>query len=133
MTDQIEREVDLPAQPEAVWQAITEPQWLESWLAETVSIELRPGGGAWFVVDGEHRQGWVEEAQSPCGERPGVLAFWWQASGEPASRVWLEIAATPQGTRLRVVESRPLEVLDLVGIPLGDSGRGSHGPVLVAA
>ncbi len=133
MPDLITRELDLPVTPDAVWQAITQPQWLESWLAETVSMQLHPGGDARFVVDGEPREGWVEDVRPPADERPGVLTFWWQAVGEPASRVSLRITPTPEGTRLRVVEARPLEVLDLVGIPMGDSARGSRGPSLVAA
>lgn len=48
-----------------------------------------------------------------------------------------ELEATePAGTRLRVVETRPLEVLDLVGIPVrsaGGAGGASYGPALVAA
>jgi hypothetical protein len=37
------------------------------------------------------------------------------------------------GTQLRVVESRPLDVLDLVGTPLRRTGGASFGPALVAA
>jgi hypothetical protein len=52
---------------------------------------------------------------------------------EPASRVELVIDEQDDTTRLRVVETRPLEVLDLVGMPLpGASGR-TFGPALVAA
>ncbi len=36
-------------------------------------------------------------------------------------------------TRLRIVETRPLEVLDLVGIPLPGHGGARYGPALVAA
>jgi uncharacterized protein YndB with AHSA1/START domain len=133
MPDLITRELDLPAAPDAVWRAITQPEWLESWLAETVSIQLHPGGDARFIVDGETREGWVEDVRPPGDERPGVLTFWWQAAGEPASRVSLQLTPTPDGTRLRVVEARPLEVLDLVGIPVRGSEYGSRGPSLVAA
>jgi uncharacterized protein YndB with AHSA1/START domain len=133
MPDLITRELDLPVAPGAVWQAITQPEWLESWLAETVSIDLHPGGDARFVVDGEAREGWVEDVRPPGDARSGVLTFWWQADGEPASRVSLQITPTAGGTRLRVMEARPLEVLDLVGIPMRDSGHGSRGPSLVAA
>ena len=53
---------------------------------------------------------------------------------EPASRVELALTAIgPERTLLRVVESRPLEVLDLVGIPLPGHGGATHGPALVAA
>ena len=54
----------------------------------------------------------------------------------PASRVALEVLAIDDGTCVRVTETRPLEVLDLVGIPLrGSGGLGApyHGPALVAA
>ncbi len=52
---------------------------------------------------------------------------------EPASRVELKIEERGDGTRLRVVETRPLEVLDLVGVPLPGLGGAGYGPALVAA
>ena len=62
------------------------------------------------------------------------LTFWWSAPDESASRV--ELTLTPldeDTTQLRVVETRPLEVLDLVGIPLpGNGGQSSYGPALLA-
>src|SRR5579884_4134273 len=86
MTDLIRRELDLHAPPEAVWLAVTDPAWLETWLADSVSLELWPGGEARFTIDGEEREGWVEEVAPPvAGE--GRLAFWWAQGGEPASRV----------------------------------------------
>jgi uncharacterized protein YndB with AHSA1/START domain len=139
MADLIERELDLPASPETVWQALTDPAWLQEWLADEAELELRPGGGARFRIGEETRAGWVEEVTPPSQGSAGRLAFWWEADGEPASRVALELAETDDGTRLRVVESRPLDVLDLVGIPLGglrglDMGDGDRfGPALVAA
>jgi uncharacterized protein YndB with AHSA1/START domain len=118
LIDQIEREVLLPAPPDQVWEVITGP----TWLADGVQLDLVPGGDAEFG----HRAGWVEEAEAP--ER---LIFWWGADGEPATRV--ELTLEPEGeatTRLRVVESRPLEVLDVTGIPLPGAGGSSHGPML---
>ena len=87
-------------------------------------------------MEGEPRTGWVEEVCPPRDGRPGRLAFWWQAGDAPASRVCLELADTEAGTRVRVVEARPLEILDLVGMPLrgaGGSGGQSFGPALVHA
>jgi hypothetical protein len=49
---------------------------------------------------------------------PLALALW--RSGE-------------ETTRLRIVETRPLEVLDLVGMPLPGHGGHRFGPALVAA
>lgn len=122
MTDQIERELLLPAPPQRVWKVITGP----GFLADEVEFELEPGGEARF---GDEHTGWVEE----CIEAER-LAFWWSADGEPASRV--ELTLEPEAddhTRLRVVEARPLEVLDVTGIPLPGAGGGAQrGPAMLA-
>lgn len=139
MTDLIERELTLPAPPEAVWEALTDPDWLREWLADEAELQLRPGGEARFRIGEATRTGWVEEVTPPADGAAGRLAFWWEQDGEPASRVALELTPADDGTRLRVVESRPLDVLDLVGTPLGGAGGlgtadGSrYGPALVAA
>lgn len=136
MTDQIERICELDAAPEAVWRALTDPSWLSSWLADEAELELTPGGDARFVVDGHERTGWVEEVLAPAEDRAGRLSFWWQQEDEPASRVTFALEPTDRGTRLRIAETRPLELLDLVGIPLrsaGGAGGSSFGPALVAA
>lgn len=139
MTELIERELEVPYEPEQLWRALTDPQWLESWLADAVQLELRPGGDARFVVDGEPRDGWVEEVQPPApGDRSGQsgrLTFWWQAEDKSPSRVCIELIPVESGTRIRVVEARPLDVLDLVGLPLqrhGHVGERRFGPALVA-
>jgi uncharacterized protein YndB with AHSA1/START domain len=124
MTDRIERELWLPATPDAVWDAVTR----DGWLADRVRIDLRPGGDAHFDSDGLARSGWVEDVAVP--ER---LTFWWAVDDEPASRVELRIEARDAGTRLRIVETRPLDVLDLVGVPLPGAGGAAYGPALVAA
>ncbi len=134
MTDLIARELALAVSPEVVWEAVTDPSWLQSWLADRVSLELRPGGEARFSIDGRVRSGWVEEVSPPAADTgAGRLAFWWAQDGEPASRVELDITPTVSGTLLRVSETRPLEVLDLIGIPLPGPGGSTFGPALVAA
>jgi uncharacterized protein YndB with AHSA1/START domain len=140
MADLITRELELPAAPDDVWQAITDPAWLESWLADTVLLELWPGGEALFTSGDRTRTGWVEEVSPPAspsdtGEDHGEgrLAFWWAEDDEPASRVELVISPSEAGTLLRVVETRPLQVLDLIGIPLPGTGGATYGPALVAA
>ena len=136
MTEQIERELQLPASPDAAWEALTDPEWLQRWLADEVMLDLHPGGEAWFRVGDSIRSGWVEEVSPPPpdGEGDGRLVFWWAQDDEPASRV--ELTLTPSdggGSVLRVVEARPLDVLDLVGIPLQRPGGSAYGPALVAA
>jgi uncharacterized protein YndB with AHSA1/START domain len=139
MPDLIERELTLPVPPEAVWEALTDPDWLREWLADEAELHLRPGGDARFRIGAETRTGWVEEVTPPTDGAAGRLAFWWEQEGEPASRVALELTPADDGTRLRVVESRPLDLLDLVGTPLrGAGGLGTpdgsrYGPALVAA
>ena len=124
MTDRIERELWLPASPDDVWDAVTG----DGWLADEVELELRPGGEASFRTADTVKTGWVEEATAPSR-----LAFWWAEDGEPATRVELTLQEHEDEVRLRVVESRPLELLDLVGIPLPGSGGRTYGPALVAA
>jgi uncharacterized protein YndB with AHSA1/START domain len=124
MTERIERELWLPAPPDAVWEAIVG----DGWLADRVYLDLKPGGDARFDSDGRVRNGWIEDVSAP--ER---LIFWWAFDDEPASRVELEIDERDTGTRLRVVETRPLEMLDLVGVPLRSVGGSTYGPALVAA
>lgn len=137
MTDRIAREVLLPAPPADVWLAVTDPGRLQEWLADEVILDLRPGGDAWFRVGEEARSGWVEEVSPPgegAGSCEGRLVFWWADGDESASRVELALAPLEDGgTRLRVTEARPLDVLDLVGIPLRGVGGPSFGPALVAA
>ncbi len=136
MTEKIERRLKLPAGVEQAWRAVTEPEWLARWLADEVELEPWPGGEARFRVGDSERTGWVEEIcpPDPAAATPGRLAFWWNEHGEPASRV--ELTVSPLGesaTTIRVVETRPLEILDLVGIPAPGIGGSSYGPTLVAA
>lgn len=125
MSDRIERELLLSAPPDQVWAALIDPS---GWLADEVTIELRPGGEARFRTGDVVRTGWVEEVVDASR-----LTFWWAASDEPATRVELTIDELDGGTRVRVVETRPLDMLDLVGIPLRGMGGASYGPALVAA
>jgi uncharacterized protein YndB with AHSA1/START domain len=124
MSERIEREVWLAASAEVVWDAVTS----DGWLAERVSLDLRPGGEAEFESAERVRRGWIEEVSAPSR-----LSFWWSDDEEPASRVEIRIDAREESTRLRIVESRPLEVLDLVGVPLPGTGGATFGPALVAA
>jgi uncharacterized protein YndB with AHSA1/START domain len=98
------------------------------WLADDVQLDLRPGGDALFRSEEEVKTGWVEDVLAP--ER---LAFWWAVDGGTATRVELTLNEFEDGTLVRVVESRPLDVLDLVGTPLPRIDGRSYGPALVAA
>jgi hypothetical protein len=130
MSDRIERKIWLAASVGEVWDAIT----ADGWLADEVDLELRPGGDAEFRSGDDVKTGWVEEARVPRDERAsGQLTFWWSADGEPATRVDLALVPVRDGTQLRVIETRPLDVLDLVGVPLHGTGGRTYGPALIAA
>jgi uncharacterized protein YndB with AHSA1/START domain len=105
MEDRMEltREITLPATADEVWRSLAEP----AWLGEDASIELHPDG----EVRAGERTGFVEEV-----DEPRRLVFWWAAPDEDSTRVELELDEQDEGTtHVRVVESRPLALLDLYG------------------
>src|SRR6059036_2536674 len=95
----IRKEIVLPADPDEVWEALTEPERLEDWFANDVDLDLRPGGGASFRwSNGEERHATVTEVDP---ERR--LAFEWDDEGE----VEFTLDDDADCTRLTVVESSP--------------------------
>lgn len=99
---ELSRELTVPVPADDVWDSLSEP----AWLGEDASIDLRPSGG----VRAGDRSGFVEEV-----ERPRRLVFWWSRPDEDATRVEIELEEGDGETRVRVVESRPLALLDLRG------------------
>jgi len=95
MPDEVTREITVDAPADDVWEAITDP----AWLGGEGELELRPGGD--LRVGG--RSGFVEEVDP--GER---LSFWWAAPGEESTRVEIGLEEDAGGTRVTVVEGRPL-------------------------
>jgi uncharacterized protein YndB with AHSA1/START domain len=116
---ELTREITLPATAEDVWRSLAEP----AWLGEEAAIELRPDG----EVRAGDRTGFVEEV-----EEPRRLVFWWSAPGEDATRVELHLEDDGEVTHLRVVESRPLALLDLYGAEIVHAAPGPRQPELLA-
>ena len=106
---ELSREITVPAGPDEVWESLAEPEWL----APGASIELRPAG----EVQAGEREGFVEEV-----DESRRLVFWWSRPGEDATRVEIELEGRDGGpddaTVVRVVESRPLALLDLRGVEI---------------
>ena len=102
---ELNREITLPVAPDEVWDSLAEP----AWLGEDASIDLRPSG----EVRAGERSGFVEEV-----DEPRRLVFWWSRPGEDATRVEIELEAAGEETVVRVLESRPLAMLDLHGVEL---------------
>src|SRR3954447_13521412 len=129
--DEVSREVTLGAVREEVWDALTDPERLGDWLGEILAVELTPGGE--LVVrlpDGEERHGFVEAV-----DPPSALILWWRpvdADGEEGelTRVEFRLEIAEDGTRLHVLETRPMAVLDARGIELPAPARRVDGPSL---
>jgi len=134
--DHAASEILVPASTDETWEALTDPERLGEWLGEDAELDLEPGGELEIRVGEGRRTGFFEEI-----ERERRLVFWWRrAEDEEASRVEIELEAEPDGTRVRVVESRPLEVLDLPAIEFeswieggGSAPQMSAGPLALVA
>jgi len=130
--DETSSELTVPASAEETWDALTDPERLAEWLAEDAELDLRPGGDLAVCVDDEWRSGFFEEV-----EPPRRLVFWWGPDGDEPTRVEIELEPDGEDTRVRVVESRPLRVLDARGIEVeswlgGDSSPQMRAPELSA-
>ena len=110
----VEREVVFPAEPDEVWEALTDPERLEEWFATKAELDATPGGeGVFRWGDGEERRATVREAEPE--ER---LVLDWDDGGE----VVIALEPVEGGTRLHVVETSPefstaLELLALAWAP----------------
>jgi uncharacterized protein YndB with AHSA1/START domain len=124
---EVEREMVVPGTPEEAWRAVVESDWL----GEGVRIDPRPDGEVEAPEAGGEadrpRRGFVEDA-----DPPHRLVFWWSRPDEDATRVDIALDEVDGGTRVRVVESRPLAILDAYGGDLG-SAIGIQGPQALAA
>ena len=93
---EVRREIVLPAEPDEVWEALTEPERLEEWFANDVELDAVPGGeGVFRWDDGEERHALVEEVEP--GRR---FAFTWDDS-----RVSIDLEEAEGGTRVVVTET----------------------------
>ena len=53
----VEREIVVPAEPDEVWESLTDPERLEEWFASEVELDARPGGeGVFRWGDGDERR-----------------------------------------------------------------------------
>jgi uncharacterized protein YndB with AHSA1/START domain len=96
----VERETMVEASPGEVWEALTDEDRLEEWLAPDVELDPVEGGEI-SVGDGEDRRtGTVETFEED--ER---FAFTWTRPGQGESYVEFTIEALPGGSRVTVVET----------------------------
>ena len=99
---EVTREVELPAPPDEIWEALTDPERLEEWFATEVELEVRTGGlGIFRWGNGETRTAVVEEVDPP--HRFGFR--WTDVDDAAESEVRFELEETPGGTRVTVREA----------------------------
>lgn len=103
-------ECDLPEPPEKVWRALTTPEIVSDWLLPT---DLVPRAGAEFTFRDPAAATTIEcEVLSVEPERS--ISFGWRDADARrdglASTVTFEIAATENGTHLRIVHAVRLAV-----------------------
>lgn len=114
----IEREIILPAVPDAVWEALT--QDLGEWFGASADLDARPGRTSTFShPDGTEERAMVESADP--GRR--LVLRWLPFARGPdggtrhrtPTRVTFVLEPDDEGTKLRVTEER----LGLSGGPSG--------------
>jgi uncharacterized protein YndB with AHSA1/START domain len=96
---EVVREIELEADPEDVWEALTNESQLEEWFANDVELDPTPGGRGVFRWDnGETREAVVESVDE--GSRI-VLRF------DDDGVVDLHVVPVEGGTLVRVREAAP--------------------------
>jgi uncharacterized protein YndB with AHSA1/START domain len=95
----VERETILEAEPERVWEALTDEGLLSDWFADGARLDPWEGGEVEFECDDGERSGTVRSI-----EEERELAFTWSRDGEGESLVTFTIEPVEYGTRLIVVE-----------------------------
>ncbi|MGQ0805497.1 MAG: SRPBCC family protein [Actinomycetota bacterium] len=100
----VEREIELAASPEDVWESLADPDRLGAWLDAEVEMELRSGGTGTFRFEGgEVRRARVIDVD--VGRR--VSFTWWPIAPEAGAPTMVTITLEPSevGSRLRVREA----------------------------
>lgn len=97
----IEREVELMATPERVWERITDSSMISEWMEGDVEIEARPGGRITFSPEaGPIVWGTVEEVV----EHERIQWSWRTDEGRP-SLIEFEMSPSELGTTVTVRET----------------------------
>ena len=98
--EQVKRETVLYVDADRAWEAISDPDFLERWLADEVDLEPVEGTPATFTVDGDERPGRVERVEEGRG-----LSFTWEREEGRPSLVELELTPCVSGIRIEVTET----------------------------
>ena len=119
----VQREIEIAARPETVWQFLVDPAKAVAWWGANATMDARPGGGYRVeVMPGRAVRGAFVELDPP---RRLVYTFGWEGAGDMpgaippgSSTVEVELLASERGgTTLRLVHR---------DLPTGESAS-SHG------
>jgi uncharacterized protein YndB with AHSA1/START domain len=99
----VQREVEVEATPEEVWEAIATEAGRERWLEEDPAREVR-----------------IEVV-----EEPQRLVWWWESDEQPPTRVEFLVEPVPGGARVIVTESVPEFPLATLAGRFGDGSEAS--------
>ncbi len=92
----VEREVEIAARPETIWQMLIDPNEVVRWMGRRADFEPRPGGRYWLdVVPGHTAAGKFVEIDPP---RRLVYTFGWEGSdGVPPGSTTVIFELVPRG------------------------------------
>lgn len=101
MTDRVEREIEISATPERVWELVARPGWFIN-DGELRDHEVRAEGDVNVVVDPVHGE---FRLRTESLDPPRYAAFRWLGQDEASTLVEFTISPRADGVLLRVVES----------------------------
>jgi uncharacterized protein YndB with AHSA1/START domain len=99
----ITRQVDLDTPADELWDMVSDPDQMATWLGDSVDVDLRPGGTGTVVDDGIVRHVQVEEVS----ESRRLAFTWWESDDRSTeSRVVFAVGTTADGrSRLTITET----------------------------
>ena len=118
----VERETVVEAEPERVWEALTDDGLLSDWFADDAELDPVEGGDVSFGFGDDARRGTVRSV-----DELRELSFTWSRPGEDESLVTFQLEPLEVGTRVVVVEGGTGAGRDHRALGVG-LGRGDHPP-----
>ena len=110
----ITRQVDLDTPADELWDMVSVPDQMATWLGDSADVDLRPGGTGTVVDDGIVRHVQIEEVSEPRR-----LSFtWWESDDRSTeSRVVFAIGTAADGrSRLTITETLPEQPHSIVAL-----------------